>query len=65
LRANGGKLVLSGVSEHVLDQLVRTETFETIPREDVFLATDTLAGSTLEALAAARQWLAQGAPSEG
>ena len=57
--------MLSGVSEHVLDQLVRTETFETIPEQDIYLATDTLAGSTLEAVAAARQWLAQGNPPEG
>jgi SulP family sulfate permease len=65
LQTNGGKLVLSGVSVHVLDQLARTETFETIPQEDIFLATDTLTRSTLEALAAAKQWLAQVAPPEG
>ena len=63
LRANGGKLMLSGVSQHVWQQLERTETFEAIPQEDIFLETDTLGQSTLEAMAAAKQWLAQEAPA--
>ncbi|MCP4357943.1 MAG: SulP family inorganic anion transporter [Chloroflexi bacterium] len=57
LQANGGKLMLAGVGEHVLDQLRKTETFETIPEEDIFMATDTLGGATVEALAAAEKWL--------
>jgi len=57
LQANGGKLMLVGVTERVMEQLAKTETFETIPEEDVFPATDTLGRSTLDAIAAARTWL--------
>ena len=57
VQANGGKLMLSGVSQHVWDQLERTETFETIPEEDVFLTTETLGESTRQAVAAAKRWL--------
>ncbi|HEY54414.1 MAG TPA: SulP family inorganic anion transporter [Caldilineae bacterium] len=57
LQANGGKLMLSGVGENVWKQLERTETFETIPEEDIFPATDTLGRSTLDATAAAEAWL--------
>jgi sulfate permease, SulP family len=59
LKANGGKLMLSGVSQNVWDQLERTETFETIPEEDIFLADETLGNSTIQASAAAKEWLAQ------
>jgi SulP family sulfate permease len=65
LQANGGKLMLAGVSEHVMEQLVKTETFETIPQEDVFLTKDTLGRSTLDAMAAAELWLAEKTASEG
>ena len=64
LQANGGKLMLAGVSEHVMEQLAKTETFETIPKEDVFLAKDTLGRATLDAVAAAEQWLTEEAASE-
>ena len=30
--------MLAGISEHVMDQLAKIETFETIPEEDVFPA---------------------------
>jgi SulP family sulfate permease len=59
LRANGGKLMLSGVSQNVLDQLLRTETTESIPEGTVFMATDTLGESTRDALEVANAWLAQ------
>ncbi|HFD39054.1 MAG TPA: SulP family inorganic anion transporter [Anaerolineae bacterium] len=59
LRAGGGKLMLSGVHPYVWEQLERTETFDIIPQADVFPATDILGQSTLDALAAAREWLAQ------
>jgi SulP family sulfate permease len=65
LQANGGKLMLSGVSEHVVEQLAKTETFETISENDIFPATDTLGRATLDAMAAAELWLAEGAASEG
>jgi SulP family sulfate permease len=57
LQANGGKLMLVGVAERVMEQLAKTETFETIPEEDIFPATDALGRSTLEAMAAAEAWL--------
>lgn len=57
LQANGGKILLSGVSENVWQQLERTETFETIPEEDIFKVEDTMGGSTKRAMAAAQEWL--------
>jgi hypothetical protein len=57
LQTNGGKLMLAGVGTHVLEQLRKTETTETIPEEDIFMATDTLGGATVKALAAAEKWL--------
>ena len=57
LRDNGGKLILSGVSERVLEQLDKTKTFESISREDIFLATDVLGESTVKAIKAAEKWL--------
>jgi SulP family sulfate permease len=59
LRQQGGKLMLSGVSEGVLKQLEKTGSFEAIPREDIFLATDVLGESTVRAIDAAQTWLAQ------
>jgi len=59
LRANGGKLVLSGVSQNVLNQLIRTETTESVPEDSVFMATDTLGESTKAALSAASKWLTE------
>ncbi len=59
LRQLGGKLMLSGVSENVLNQLEKTGSFDAIPREDIFLATDVLGESTLRAIDAAQTWLAQ------
>lgn len=59
LQANGGKIILSGVSQYVWDQLERTETFETIPEADIFKAEPILGASTRQASAAAKKWLAQ------
>jgi SulP family sulfate permease len=59
LQANGGKLVLSGVSEAVWERLVATETTETIPEEDVFVSDDILGSSTRKAVEASNQWLEQ------
>ena len=64
LQANGGKVILSGVSEGVLEQLEKTKTFETIPREDIFPATDVLGESTVDAIWAATAWLEQGEQGE-
>ena len=54
--------MLSGVSQNVLDQLLRTETTESIPEDIIFMATDTLGESTKDALTAANAWLAQAPP---
>jgi SulP family sulfate permease len=59
LRANGGRLMLSGVHEKVRDQLYRTETTEDIPEDAIFMATPTVGESTKVALAAAEAWLAE------
>jgi SulP family sulfate permease len=62
LQSSGGKLLLSGVSEAVWQRLLATETTESIPKEDVFLADDILGASTHRALAAANQWLVDNPP---
>lgn len=59
MQKNGGKIILSGVTPNVWDQLARTETFETIPEADVFLEGKVLGESTRQALAAAHAWLSQ------
>jgi SulP family sulfate permease len=58
LKENGRKLLLCGVSEGVKHRLERTETTETIPEADIFMAEDRLGSSTQKALAAAKVWLA-------
>lgn len=63
LRANGGRLMISGVSEGVLDQLLRTETTKAIPENAIHMATATLGESTKAAIDAARKW--QGEHEEG
>jgi SulP family sulfate permease len=57
LQANGGKLMLSGVSERIWQQLVDTETTDTIPEEDIFRVTNKLGASTRRAIETARKWL--------
>ncbi|NJN55948.1 MAG: sodium-independent anion transporter [Anaerolineae bacterium] len=57
LRAKGGKLMLTGVHERVLDQIEKTETTEAIAREDIFLADERLMYATWQAWAAAQIWV--------
>jgi len=57
LRANGGRLMLSGMHENVLDQLLRTETTESVPEDTIFMETNVLGESTKAAVAAAQVWL--------
>jgi SulP family sulfate permease len=64
LRANGGRLMLSGVNENVKKQLERTETTESIPEDAIFMATKIVGESTRAAVAAAEAWLAEQEPSE-
>jgi len=61
LQANGGKIILSGVSEKVKEQLDKTETTDTIPEEDIFMATNKLGASTKAAIEAANLWLMKSA----
>ena len=57
LQATGGKIILSGVTEKVKEQLDRTETTETIPDGDIFMASNKLGTSTKAAIQAAEAWL--------
>jgi SulP family sulfate permease len=65
LKKNGGKLLLSGVSEKVKNQLIVTETTETISEEDFFMATEVIGESTRAAIAAARAWIEAGKIEDG
>jgi hypothetical protein len=49
--------MLAGVSQEVKAELDRTETTETIPEEDMYLADDRLGASTRKAYEAAYAWL--------
>ena len=64
LRANGGRLMMSGVHEDMKEQLLRTETTEDIPEDAIFMATATLGESTRAAVAAAEAWLAEQGSAE-
>lgn len=57
LQSNRGRMYLTGVHPHVLEQLELTETTETIALDAIYLAEDTLGSSTLEAYQAAQAWL--------
>ena len=59
LQANGGKLILAGVSPALLDQLKRTRMLSLIGEENIFHATDTIGESGNIALRAARIWLSE------
>jgi anti-anti-sigma regulatory factor len=58
VQTTGGKLMLAGISKKVLHQLEITETTQTIPREDIFLASDELGASSMIAMTKAQGWLA-------
>ena len=60
LQANGGKLLMSGVTERVREQLIVTETTETISEEDLYMATDVIGESTRAAIEAAYEWVSRG-----
>ena len=49
--------MLSGVHENVHDQLLRTETTESVPEDAIHMATNILGESTKAAVAAAQAWL--------
>jgi SulP family sulfate permease len=58
LQANGGRLMLTGVSPRLRYQLERTETLALIGPENVFMEQAQLGITMNEALSAARAWLA-------
>ena len=65
IEASKGKLMLSGVNEHVKEQLDQTETTdELLGEEDIFAETDILGESVLAAYAAAQNWIGN-LPPEG
>jgi anti-anti-sigma regulatory factor len=58
LRDNGGRLMLSGVSEPVYDQLERTGALEELGKENVYRETPIVGESTEYAVRTAEEWLA-------
>lgn len=58
IQANGGKLMLAGVSPGVMMQLERTGLLDKIGRENVFRVHDHWGVSAYEAYEAAQAWLA-------
>jgi SulP family sulfate permease len=59
LQAGGNLLMLEGLSEEVLEQLERTELLDLIGEDNVFLGQKLYGASLRQALAAAKDWLAQ------
>jgi SulP family sulfate permease len=59
LQANGGKLMLAGVSPSLRDQLRRTGAMDFIGEENVFMVQDQLGASMSAAYVSARVWLEQ------
>jgi len=58
LQAQGGKLILAGISPALRDQLQRTGMLSLIGEQNLFPATDSIGESGNIALQAARDWLA-------
>jgi sulfate permease, SulP family len=56
LQGNGGKLVLTGVTDDLNEQLRRSIYWESLG-ENIFLARDELGSSTLKAVTRANEWL--------
>ncbi len=59
------RLMLTGVSEHTLDEFETTGIIKTFGRRNVFKATERAGESTLEALSAAEEWLEDTVVSAG
>jgi SulP family sulfate permease len=58
LQAQGGKLILAGISPALRDQLQRTGMLSLIGEQNLFPATESIGESGNIALQAARDWLA-------
>jgi SulP family sulfate permease len=59
LQANGGKLILAGLSPALRGQIQRTGLLTLIGEENIFLATESIGEAGNTALRAARDWLAE------
>jgi SulP family sulfate permease len=57
LQKNGGKLMFSGVSANVYEQLEKTEMIELLGEENIFPDSSRLLYSSKQALIAASAWL--------
>jgi SulP family sulfate permease len=57
LREQESKLMLAGIDRYVRDQIDRTGTIQSIGRENIFLATETVGESALEAVQQAEKWI--------
>lgn len=62
LQANGGKLMLAGVSSGVLEQLERTGLLDKVGRENIYLAQSQWGVAANDALEAALVWLENAKP---
>jgi SulP family sulfate permease len=65
LQAGGNKLMLEGPSEHVVDQLAKTDLLDLIGEENVFPGQPEFGAALREALVAAEEWLARGHENRG
>ncbi len=59
LQANGGRLIISDVSESVMEQFERTGAMDVLGKENLLPADDRILGSLHEAVAEAERWLAE------
>jgi SulP family sulfate permease len=59
LEANQGKLVLTGVGEHIYHQLQKTDLVDQLGEENIYQATSILRDSTIKAYQDAQGWLAE------
>ncbi len=59
LEANQGKLVLTGVGEHIYHQLQKTDLVDQLGEENIYQATSILSDSTIKAYQDAQRWLAE------
>ncbi len=57
LAQSGNKLMLSGATPLVLEQLRRTEVTDIIPEQDIFPATDVIGEALSQARVAAQRWI--------
>ena len=64
LQARGGMLMLAGVEARAHEQLARTGLLKIIGEKNVFPPTAQLGASVNQAVAAAREWLAETPPGE-